>query len=140
MRQRLSRNRSRRLVAEQHGYSLPEVLVAALILAIGIGALLMVFVSAGKGSQTSARQDLAAAIATQELENMRSYPYAALALQQPVTWPDGNGNLGNGATQFQGPKGAEDLVTASNGLPPSFHDPRGYTVYRVISWPTSRAP
>ena len=143
-----------RLAGCEEGYSLPEVLVAALILVIGIGGLMSVFVSAGKGSQTSSRQDVAAIAATQELESMRSYPYASLALNSQVAaLPDGR--LIIGGTQFQATsKKAEDLVTPVAPCGTSITtscspfaavshgsmDGTPYTVYRVISWADQSCP
>ena len=145
MRQRLIRAIARRRepAAGQAGYSLPEVLIAALILAVGIGALMMLFANAGQGSQTSSRQDVAAAVASQELENMRSYPYSSLALSDsPQSLPDGR--LVNG--QFQPTSGpAEDLVTSAAGglaaVPPlQVMNGVSYQVYRVVSWTNQSCP
>jgi Tfp pilus assembly protein PilV len=138
---------ARRLRGGQAGFTLVEVMVGAMVTVIGVGAVLYGFVGVGKGSETAQRQDVAAAIATQELERMRSYPYSSLALSSnPVTLPDGR--LVNGGTQFQATSAAtEDLVSASAGssLAPSstvaaIAGRPGYTVYRVISWADQSCP
>jgi type II secretory pathway pseudopilin PulG len=131
-------------LTDESGFSLVESMVAAVVLILGVGAILYGLVGAGQGSQTGQRQDIAAAIATQELERLRSLPYVSLALNaSPTTLPDGR--LVGG--QFQALTGhpAEDLVIPGSGstIAPTGTGSvggQGYTVYRVISWGDQSCP
>jgi len=137
-----------------------EILIAAFVLAVGLLALLDVFSSAGKGTATSNQQDVAAVVATQALESMRTYPYSALALNGTIgptgtltTLPDGRLTSSG---QFQAkPSTAEtidnttlptcstSLTTSCSPFAPSSTgslNGTGYTLYRVISWDSQSCP
>ena len=139
--------------APDAGFTLIEVLVAIFVLVVGALSLVGLFVSAGKGSETSQRQDLAAQLATSALESMRMYPYAALHLNGPVSNPLPDGRYLS-AAQFQAISSPSTVDTIDSTTLPactssttysttcSPFDPkdtltyagRTYTIYRVISY------
>ncbi len=141
-------------LGDERGFTLIEILIAAVILVVGIGALLGLFINSGKGSETSSRQDTAAAVATQALESMRSYPYASLHLNGAVSsLPDGR--LIN-PTTFQATTSSTDTLdsttppacttgytTACSPFAPISSGSIGatpYTLYRVISYDSQSCP
>ncbi len=71
--------RSPPLPAED-GFSLIEVLIAALVLTVGILGLVGAFDSARKLTLLSERRTAMAHIAQLELERLQSYPYSQLAM------------------------------------------------------------
>jgi Tfp pilus assembly protein PilV len=144
----------------EDGFGMIEIIMAAFVLAVGVLALLDVFSSAGKGTETSNQQDAAAAVATQALESMRSYPYAALALNGTIgpsgtvtALPDGR-LRSNG--QFQAtsstsetidnsvlPVCSSSLTTSCSPFAPSSSgsiNGTSYTLYRIVSWDSQSCP
>jgi Tfp pilus assembly protein PilV len=76
-----SRDRRRSpLPRSEEGFSLIEVLVAALVLTVGILGLVGAFDSARKLTLLSERRSAMAHIAQLELERLQSYPYSQLAM------------------------------------------------------------
>src|SRR5690349_6555393 len=68
-----------------------EVLVAALLMAVGIVALLQMFTSSSHMTLTSQREQAAMTAAEQAMETIRALPYASMALSTaPVHEADGN--------------------------------------------------
>lgn len=66
--------------SREAGFTLVEVLVAAVVLVVGILATLSIFASAQSTSMTSQRSEIAAREAENQLEDMRGQCYAALTM------------------------------------------------------------
>ena len=64
-----------RRVHPEAGMSIPEVLVAALLLAVGVGGVVATLGTSGEAAATGRHQSTAAGIATGEVEVIRSVPY-----------------------------------------------------------------
>lgn len=77
----------RRLEGEG-GFGLVEALVASLILIVGIGATVTVFVSSGHAGATAERHQSAVALAQEEIERIRSMPYDEIGLAT-LSYPAG---------------------------------------------------
>ena len=85
----LSRRRSAR---SQHGFTMIEVLVAILILAVGILATLGSLISAGKLTLSSQVHEAAIGFAEQQIELLRQQPFASLGMTSPLPTPSLNVN------------------------------------------------
>src|ERR1700751_5754931 len=68
------------VLSDQRGFTIVEVLVAALVLAVGIGGLIGAFDSARKLSLLTERRTAMAHRAQLELERLQTYPYRQLAM------------------------------------------------------------
>jgi prepilin-type N-terminal cleavage/methylation domain-containing protein len=79
MRDRLLPRRFR-AVSDQRGFTIVEVMVAALVLAVGIAGLIGAFDSARKLSLLSERRTAMAHRAQLEIERLQIYPYSQLAM------------------------------------------------------------
>lgn len=90
---------------DETGIGLVEAMVAALVLIVGIGAAITVFVSSGHAGATAERHQAAVALAQEELERIRSLPYGEIGLASLAYPPsDGlGGELPNPADRVQGP-------------------------------------
>src|SRR5205085_2003652 len=69
-----------RPLATEEGFTIVEVLVAAIVLAVGIAGLVGAFDSARKLSLLSERRTVMAHRAQLEIERLQTYPYAQLAM------------------------------------------------------------
>jgi hypothetical protein len=89
-----------RLRAEA-GFGLVEGLVASLVLIVGIGATITVFVSSGHAGATAERHQAAVALAQEEIERIRSMPYDEIGLVN-TTYPFGGlgGDIPNPAERI----------------------------------------
>ena len=67
-------------VSDQRGFTIVEVLVAAVVLAVGIAGLIGAFDSARKLSLLSERRTAMAHRAQLEIERLQTYPYKQLAM------------------------------------------------------------
>jgi prepilin-type N-terminal cleavage/methylation domain-containing protein len=75
----------RRLLIEERGYSLVEVMVSIMILAIAIIPMVGMFDMGLKSATTGSNYDKARALADSNLEKVRSLPYStATATYKPV--------------------------------------------------------
>lgn len=86
----------------ESGFGLVEAAVASLVLIIGIGAAIAVFVSSGHAGSTAERHQAAVAMAQEELERVRAMPYEEIGLAS-LDYPPGLGDeLPNPALRVQG--------------------------------------
>lgn len=69
------------------GFTIIEVLVAGMVLVVGILAVLAVFASAQRTSNTAERNEVMARQAEQQLEEMRGHCYEALAMAEAPDAP-----------------------------------------------------
>lgn len=159
------RSRSFASLRADAGFGLVEGLVASLVLVIGIGAAITVFVSSGHAGATAERHQAAVALAQEELERIRSLPYTEIGLST-LNYPPGGlgGELPDPAARvhdlhyfpanYSGPDGrlpAERLVVGEAGT--SYALP-GYEaremesrsgvetahIYRFITWRDEECP
>src|SRR4051812_31343327 len=72
--------RLRRVGREERGFTLLEVMVAALILVIGVLAVIGVFDSSRRLTTVSEKEEVVAHRAEAELERIQAMPFAAVAL------------------------------------------------------------
>ena len=88
-----------RRVRQDSGFGLIEVLIAMLVLTVGVGALMMVFVSSIFSLRNSGSEGTAVTIADRLLEQYRAMPFASLptslvppsdtsACPMPESFPD----------------------------------------------------
>lgn len=77
-----ARRPARRLgsVCREDGFSLVELLIAALVLAVGIAALVTVLISSRHSMNDTERRAAAAHVAQRALEDIQSLPYAQVGL------------------------------------------------------------
>jgi len=71
----------RRLAEDQHGFTLIEVLVAAVVLTLGSLAVFTVFASAIKNVQRGRETQVGISVAQREMEKVRSLKYAEVLLK-----------------------------------------------------------
>jgi prepilin-type N-terminal cleavage/methylation domain-containing protein len=154
----------RRRQTDESGFTLIEVLVAALIMVIGVLGAMGGFIDSSKASQTAQRQDVASALATQAIEQIRELPYASQAVDGSYPGSPGSGPLtsisGSNFTTQAGQ--AEPLVSAisTSGIDPvTYLDAQTgvphsscavvtslapgdqcATIYRFISWRKETCP
>jgi prepilin-type N-terminal cleavage/methylation domain-containing protein len=76
---RCAANRSR-VLRDERGFTLIEVMVAALVLVLGIGAVFFGFVGPLKLSKTAERENEAAVIAEGDIESIAGRPWAGIVL------------------------------------------------------------
>lgn len=95
------RERLLRGLREQAGFSLVEAVVASLVLIIGIGAAITVFVSSGHAGATAERHQAAVALAQEELERIRSLPYEEIGLASTAYPGELDGELPDPASRVQ---------------------------------------
>jgi prepilin-type N-terminal cleavage/methylation domain-containing protein len=85
-----------RLLKEESGYSLVEVMVAMMILAIAIIPMVGMFDTGLRSITTSSKYDQARALANQNLERVKALDYATAVSQYPPSsrsCPTGAGGL-----------------------------------------------
>src|SRR2546421_7571087 len=117
MRDRLLPRRFR-AVSDQRGFTIVEVMVAALVLAVGIAGLIGAFDSARKLSLLSERRTAMAHRAQLEIERLQTYPYSQLAMaskpshSSEKTNPDYYIKGSSYAWNAENPSEEETLVTA----------------------------
>lgn len=87
---------------DERGFGLVEAAVASLVLIIGIGAAITVFVSSGHAGATAERHQAAVALAQEELERVRSLPYEEIGLTSLDYPGELEGELPNPAARVQG--------------------------------------
>ncbi len=114
-------------IRAQDGFTLIEVLVAALILVVGIGALLATFNAARAVTLVSERQTSMAHRAQAELERIKSLPYSEIALTgTSSSWSSNASDY----TYVSTPSGA--CPTAPAGAAPTYqpdHSQAGSTAW-----------
>jgi Tfp pilus assembly protein PilV len=129
---------------DERGMTLIEVMFAALVLVVGILATLAVFSSAEMVTTKSEREVQAADFAQQQVEQLRSLPYSAVALNASTadaTWTAIK-TVGDAKYVVPSPLGTEAAVAvdAANGkIAPlaTWEDNRMVTrgtVYRYVTW------
>src|SRR6188472_4005062 len=74
------RRRTASRLRHESGFSLIEVLVAALVLSVGVAATMRVFGASGRTTLRAQAQQVAVQEAQAELERLAGVPYPALAL------------------------------------------------------------
>ncbi len=87
---------SAKCLREESGYSLVEVMVAIMILAIAIIPMVGMFDAGLRSITTSSKYDQARALANQNMERVRALDYATAVSQYPPgsrTCPTGAGGL-----------------------------------------------
>jgi len=101
--------------SREAGFTIVEVMVAALVLVVGIAATLTIFASAQSSSMTSQRNEIAVREAEHQLEEMRGQCYGALTMTttHPAASPAADDPLKKVvASQFTVKAGlAEDVVS-----------------------------
>lgn len=150
-------------LADEDGFTLIEVLVAALLMVVGIVATLQMFTTSSHITLTAQREQAAMTAAEQAMEQIRALPYASMALATPLPSHESDGNAtgdssGNptdpnywvnstGSTlkipsNFSSEASStlssgETLISGGSVSPgPSSVSSNGYTVkvYRYITW------
>ncbi len=136
----------------EDGFTLIEMLVAGIVLAIGIGAAVSILISSGNASTTAERHEVGVQQAEQALEQVRSLPYnqVGLTAAPPASQAAGDPPSRVSGTTFNpiGPT-QEDLVlpgdpkVASPQVAPfstvtvgSGNSTTTAKVYRFVSWRT----
>lgn len=105
---------------DESGFGLVEALVASLVLIVGIGAAITVFVSSGHAGATAERHQAAVALAQEELERIRSMSYEEIGLASLTYPPEGlGGELPNPANRVHGPHYVPHNATGSGGRLPA---------------------
>ena len=74
-------------VRREDGFSLVELLIAALVLAIGIAALVTILISSRHSMNDTERRAAASHVAQRALEDIQSLPYAEIGL---TSFPSGS--------------------------------------------------
>jgi Tfp pilus assembly protein PilE len=117
-------------IRAQGGFTLVEVLVAALVLVIGIGAVAQTFNTARKLTLVSERQTSMAHRAQAELERIKSLPYSQIALTGPSSsWSSNAADY----TYVSAPGGA--CPSAPSGAAPTYqpdHSQAGSTAWPLV--------
>ncbi len=112
------------------GFTVTEVLVAMMLLTVGALALYQSMGASTKLAENSDRRSTATNLTASELEQIRSFPYDAVAMKMAT----------GGATYFEG---AMQVTDASDGrvVPSSAVDMNGitYDVSRFVTWRSARA-
>jgi len=116
-------SRVRRSLSRADGFTLVELMMAAMVAAIGVGALTTVLIGSRQLTNDSERGDAAAQIAQREMERTLAVPYANLALAQaPSTSSDPldpryrvGGGGSNWTYKWDGSNAAPVLVDGANG-------------------------
>jgi prepilin-type N-terminal cleavage/methylation domain-containing protein len=85
----------------EDGFTLIEMLVAATLLAIGIGATITVLNASGRSGGVAERQQSGVALAQQEIESIRALPYEQVGMSS-VTWPVASGPSDDPSTRIVG--------------------------------------
>ena len=115
--------RQRRRLCGEQGFTLVELMMAAMVAAIGVGALTTVLIGSRQLTNDAERGDSAAQVAEREMERTLSLPYANLALAQaPSTSSDpldpryfASGGGSNWTYKWNGSAAASVLIDATNG-------------------------
>lgn len=102
----------RKLLKQEAGYSLVEVMVSIVILAIAIIPMVGMFDTGLKSAATSGNFDKARALANQQLEKAKSQPYDIVRTNFPSEALSGKGDPGSG-----GVTSSAVQAPASVGLP-----------------------
>jgi Tfp pilus assembly protein PilV len=135
----------RRLREREDGFTIIEVLVAALILVLGSLAVFMTFAAAIHNVQRSKETQVGLSVAQREMEKIRILPYDQIGLEptvfQPTTDPKNPvSRVENGDTEFivkRGGTALEPLILG--GEVPAGPDERSspdgtrVTVYRFVT-------
>jgi prepilin-type N-terminal cleavage/methylation domain-containing protein len=119
-----------RRIRSEDGFTLIEVLVAALVLVIGIGAMVATFNAARRLTLVGERQSSMAHRAQAELERIKSLPYSEIALTG--TSPSWSSNAGD-YTYVSAPSGT--CPSAPSGAAPTYqpdHSQLGTTAYPLV--------
>jgi|RhiMetdeSRZDD1v2_1073273.scaffolds.fasta_scaffold10334_10 prepilin-type N-terminal cleavage/methylation domain-containing protein len=141
---------------EEHGFTLVEVLAACAVISIGVAATLRIFGASGRTVLRSERTEVAVQRAQGELDEMRTIPYAQLALTtlpNASSDPKDPGSRVVGTTLRIRTDLTEDFVmTVPDGQTPAV-DPapkdfsvglRGATItghiYRYVTWRNENCP
>jgi type II secretory pathway pseudopilin PulG len=127
---------------DERGMTLIEVMVAAMMLVVGILALLTVFTTSGALATKSEREAQASDFAEQQVELMRALPYSAVALNATTADATWNAYKTVGDPHYVAPTGTETAVAvdATNGkIAPvgTWEDDRMTVrgnVYRYVTW------
>ena len=93
------RRRLRTVADDEGGFTLIEILVAALVLAFGSLAVFMTLVAAIHNVQRGQETQVASSVAQREMEKIRVLPYERVAM---VTTPATSTQTGNPATRVSG--------------------------------------
>jgi prepilin-type N-terminal cleavage/methylation domain-containing protein len=138
-----------RLRGDERGFTVIELMVTIVILAVGVFGGVKVFESSFVGTSNAQKLDVGVSYATKAVEDMRGVPYAKLATKQ-VTRPASTGpdDPQNRLTpgKYQVPGGAnEDLVAyqASSAFPEVEDRVVGgetLRIWRIVSWRDEECP
>jgi prepilin-type N-terminal cleavage/methylation domain-containing protein len=145
--------RLRRQVAAEDGFTLIEMLVAAIVLVIGIGGAVTVLASTNHASSAAERHSVGIDQAQNVIENARSLPYAQVGLNGSSWTSAGLGATdptarvsGSNFTPVTGASNESLIVPGANGVPsPGLQPYRQVTVgsggsavtakiYTFVSW------
>jgi prepilin-type N-terminal cleavage/methylation domain-containing protein len=127
-------------LADQRGMSIVEVMVAALVLAVGVLATMNVVLGSRDLTTTSEKLEAASHVAEKELEEMQSLTWAAQAHSAiPASGPAPYTVAGTGVFQWPAGATAATVVTPGVGTVPAgsttWSDGRlSGRVWRFISW------